>query len=110
MSNPARFLILGNYSHNGVSGVSVQRTKRVYDVVQEMGGRVCEVYALLGIYDIALIVELATTADALKLATVLQNSIGLSTSTFPAIAIQQFDQIAEELQTEIESARMEARE
>lgn len=110
MSKSTRFLILGNYSHNGVSGVSSQRTKKVYDVVQQMGGRVCDAYALLGTHDIALIVELPTTEDALKLATILQTSVGMSTSTFPAIAIQQFDLIAEELQMEIESARMEARE
>lgn len=110
MSHSNRFLILGNYARHGISKVSAERTRRITEVLKEMGGLLHEAYATLGKYDIFLIVELPGNNDALKLAAILQSSLGLTTSTFPAFPIEHFDQIAEALETEIESQRMAAGE
>lgn len=110
MAELNRFLILGSYSCDGIAKANAERTKRVSQLVKTMGGKLCEAYALLGQFDLALIVDLPTNADALKLAGILNSSFGISSTTFPAVAIERFDMIAEALQTEIESARMEAGE
>ena len=102
--------MLGNYPHDGLTGVSAQRTHELIEFAKQMGGKLHDVYALLGQHDLALIVELPGNDDALKLTARLKSKFGISSTTFPAISIERFDQIAEALETEIESNRMEARE
>jgi hypothetical protein len=67
-------------------------------------------FALLGDRDIMLLVNLPTNTEAIQVALAIARLTGASFSTYPAISMDEFDRIAEELATEIESARMEAGE
>jgi uncharacterized protein with GYD domain len=107
---PVRFLILGNDAHDGIANVSARRTARLGQLIEQMGGRLCEAYATLGQYDIALIVDLPGHTDALQLSAQMRPEFGIATSSPAAIPMEAFDRMAEKLATEIESARMEARE
>lgn len=110
MKSSYRYLILGKYSNHGIANVSSHRTSKLTELVNQIGGQLRDSYALLGQFDIALIVDLPDNSSAVKLAATLQLTMGISSTTLPATSISQFDQIAEDLQNEIESARMEAGE
>ena len=66
--------------------------------------------ALMGNYDLVLIVDFPTMTDAMKAAIALGQRTGISFSTAAAVPVEEFDKIADDLTTEIESARMEAGE
>lgn len=104
------FFMFGKYSSGGLREISTERTARVRELVAKMGGRVCGTYALLGEYDLVLIVELPGMTDAMKAAMAMGQLTGISFSTCAAIPVEEFDKMADDLADEIESARMEARE
>ena len=62
-------------------------------LVDEMGGKVVSIYALLGGYDLVLTVELPGNDEAMKLSLGLSLLTGISFSTFPAVSVADFDKI-----------------
>ena len=105
-----RFFLFGKYSAGGIREISAERTAQVCGLVKKMGGEVHDIYALLGEYDLVLIVELPSMTDAMKAGIGLAQLTGISFSTSAAMRIEEFDRMAADLVTEIESARMEAGE
>ena len=105
-----KFFMFGRYSAEALREISTERTAQVRDTVAKMGGNVREMYALLGEYDLVFIVELPSMTDAMKTAVALGQMTGISFSTCAALAIEEFDQVVDDVATEIESARMEAGE
>ena len=102
-----RFFMFGKYSSMGHQQASAERTVLVRELVTRMGGKVRDIYALLGKYDLVVVVELPSMTDAMKTAVALGQLTGVSFSTCAAVPIAEFDKMAEDLATEIESARME---
>lgn len=105
-----KFIMFGKYSTEGLRDISAQRTAQARELVAQRGGRVRDIYALFGEYDLIFIVELPNMTDAMKTAVALGQLTGISFSTCAAVSVEQFDKMAEDLSTEIESARMEAGE
>ena len=105
-----KFFMFGRYSAEGLREISPERTAQVRELVASKGGKVRDIYVLLGEYDMVLIVELPGMTDAVKTALALGQLTGICFSTCAAVAIEEFDKTAEDLVTEIESARMEAGE
>jgi uncharacterized protein with GYD domain len=111
MSNDlTRFLMLGTVSteHHAISDGRAHAF--VSALARQMGGNLHEAYALLGPFDVAFIVDLPSRDDAVKVAVAIGKQLGLSISTSSAMPLTKFDQLMEDLQTEIESARMEGGE
>jgi uncharacterized protein with GYD domain len=104
------FFMLGKYSPGEVRNIAAHRTEQLREVVSRMGGKVIAAYALLGQYDLVLIVELPTLENAMKTAVALGQLFEISFRTSAAVPIDVFDNFVEELTTEIESSRMEAGE
>lgn len=104
------FFIFGNYSAEGIREISGERTALVRKLVENMGGKTRNIYALLGEYDLVFIVDFPTMTDAMKAAIAIGQRTGISFSTAAAMPVEEFDKIAEDLTMEIESARMEAGE
>lgn len=105
-----KFFMFGKYSAEGLREVSAERTTQVRDLVKRMGGKVRDIYALLGEYDLVFIVELPSMTDAMKTAVALGQLTGIAFSTCAAVPVEEFDKLAEDVATEIEAARMEAGE
>ena len=89
----AKFLMLGKYSVDAVKGIAAQRTQKVVDTIQKSGGKVSGMYALLGRYDLAFVVDFPGNADAIKASIAVTKLTDIGFTTCPAIPIEEFDKI-----------------
>ena len=89
----AAYFMFGNYSSEGVKGISAERTKEAEGLIKGLGGRIESMYALLGAHDLVLIVDLPGTTEAMKASIELTRLTGVAFSTAPALAVGDFDQL-----------------
>lgn len=89
----AIFFMLGKYSAEAVNGISQERTKKATSLIEKMGGKVNSIYALLGKYDLVLVVELPGVREAVKASLELNKLTGVSFTTLPALTVEEFDKI-----------------
>ena len=89
----AKFLMLGKYSVDGVKGIAAQRTKKVVQAIQKSGGKVNAMYALLGRYDLAFVVDFPGNAGAIKASIAITKLTGIGFTTCPALPVEEFDKI-----------------
>lgn len=89
----AKFLMLGNYSVEAVKGIAAERTKKVVDIIEKSGGKAGSMYALLGTYDLAFVVDFPGIQEAMKSSVTLTKLTDISFTTFPAVAVEEFDKI-----------------
>ena len=87
------YFMLGKYSPEGMKEMSADRTKKVVRLIKEAGGEVISIYALLGGYDLVIIVKLSDTETAMKTSLRLTLLTNISFSTFPAVSVEEFDKI-----------------
>ena len=62
----ATYFMLGKYTPESLKQVSEARTTKVLSVIKKLKGRVENVYALLGSYDLVVIVDLPSVEAAMK--------------------------------------------
>ena len=62
----AKYLMLGKYSSEAIKGIAPERTKKAVEAIEKSGGKVNSMYALLGLYDLALIVDFSGNSEAMK--------------------------------------------
>lgn len=91
----ATFLMLGKYTNESLEGISAARTRKAEQVVEDSGGEIKAAYALLGFYDIALIVDLPGAEEATRVSMAFYKMTGINFTTSPAVALDRFDEIAE---------------
>jgi len=89
----AKYLMLGKYSQEAIKGMSAERTKRVIEVINNSRGKVDSMYALLGSYDLALMVDFPGNNEAIKVSIALAKLTDIAFTTFPAITVEEFDKI-----------------
>lgn len=89
----AKFLMLGKYSLEGVKGISAKRTKNAVETIEKAGGKVESMYALLGNYDLVLVVDFPGIADAMKESVNLTKMTNIAFTTLPALTVEEFDKI-----------------
>ncbi len=87
------FLMFGRYSSEAVKQISAERTGKATSVIKKFGGQVNSMYALLGEYDLVLIVELPGAEEAMKASLALTQLTGISFSTSPAVTVETFDKM-----------------
>jgi uncharacterized protein with GYD domain len=88
------YFMLGKYSPESLKSVSEARTTKVLSQIKKLGGRVRDVYALLGPYDLVLIVDLPNLEAAMKTSMILSRLTGICFTSSPAIKVQEFDKLA----------------
>ena len=91
------FLMFGRYSSEAVKQISAERTGKATSVIKKFGGQVNSMYALLGEYDLVLIVELPGVEEAMKASLALTQLTGISFSTSPAVTVETFDKMVAEM-------------
>ncbi len=89
----ATFVMLGRYSADALKGISKERTRKAEKLISKAGGTVQAMYALLGPYDLVLVVDLPTNEDAMKTSVALTKLTGISFATCPAVTIETFDSL-----------------
>ena len=88
-----KFFMFGKYSASGMKRISAERTDQCRTLIEELGGRVHEMYALLGEYDLVFIVELANMTDAINAAVTLGRATDISFCTAAAVPVEEFDKL-----------------
>jgi uncharacterized protein with GYD domain len=91
------FFMFGKYSGESVKKISSKRTKEATELIQKNGGEVKAGYALLGKYDLVLIVDLPNKEQAMKTSVGLTRMLGISFSTAPAVTVEEFDQLMKDV-------------
>jgi uncharacterized protein with GYD domain len=89
----ATFLMFGKYSAEGVKGISSQRTKKAVDLIKKQKGQVKGMYAMLGMADLLLIVDLPGIEAAMQTSVALGKMTGISFCTSPAMTVEEFDKL-----------------
>jgi uncharacterized protein with GYD domain len=90
----ATYFMFGKYSAEALKDVSEKRTTKALSIIKKLGGKVKDVYALLGSSDLVLIVDLPGTEEAMKASLALGQLTGIGFTTSPAIKVEKFDKLA----------------
>ena len=90
----AKFVMLGKYTQGSMEGISASRTDRAGEVIRESGGEVIGMYALLGTFDLILLVELPDIETAMQVSLKLTRLTGVGFLTSPAVDVETFDALA----------------
>ena len=93
----ATYLMFGKYSQDSIKHISTKRTEEARELIRSHGGTVTAGYAMLGKTDLVLIVELPDAEVAMKTSVALSKLLGISFTTTPAVAIEDFDKLMEGL-------------
>lgn len=93
----ATFFMFGRYSKDALEKVSVERTRQAHQLIEKLGGKIKAIYALLGEYDLVIIVELPRMAEAMRASIALKRATDISFFTTAAMPVEEFDQMVGEM-------------
>ena len=91
------FFLFGKYSAKSIKEISSERTVKAKALIEKFGGKIQSGYALLGKYDIILIIDFPNNEQAMKASVALTKLLGISFATAPAVTMEQFDEMMGEL-------------
>ncbi|MEW6271197.1 MAG: GYD domain-containing protein [Thermodesulfobacteriota bacterium] len=87
------FIMTGKYSSESVKQISGERTVKANQIVQQCGGSIARAYATLGATDLLLIAEFPGVREAMRASVALQEALGISFATTPALPVEDFDKL-----------------
>jgi uncharacterized protein with GYD domain len=87
------FFMFGKYSSASIKEISAERTVKATAFIEKLGGEVKSGYALLGKYDLILIIEFPDEEKAMKASVGLSKMLGISFTTAPAVSMEKFDEL-----------------
>lgn len=87
------FIMTGKYSSESVKQISGDRTVKANQIVQQCGGSLVRAYATLGQADVLLIAELPGVREAMRASVALNEMLGISFATTPALPVEDFDKL-----------------
>ena len=93
----ATFFMFGKYSSEALKDMSAERTDKTVSLIKKFGGEVNSMYALLGEQDLVLIVDFPEVEQAMKASVALTKMTGVSFTSSPAVAIEDFDKMIAEI-------------
>jgi len=93
----ATFFMFGKYSSEALKDMSAERTDKAVSLIKKFGGEVNSMYALLGEQDLVLIVNFPEVEQAMKASVALTKMTGVSFTSSPAVAIEDFDKMIAEI-------------
>ena len=101
----ATYFMFGKYSQESLKNIGARRTEQAVGIVESFNGQVTAMYALLGPYDLVLIVNLPGNREALEASIALTRLTGVDFTTSPAFAVENFDAMIEsDLQKQMKNA------
>lgn len=91
------FLMFGKYSSEALKKISSKRTEKAIHLINSYGGEVISMYAMLGEYDLLLIVNFPDIQQAMKASIALNKMTAISFTTSPAVSVEEFDKLSSEI-------------
>ena len=89
------YIMFGKFGTGAVKEIGAERTKKSAAIVEECGGKVQALYALLGETDVLAIADFPSLEQAMKASVELTKLLGISFVTSPAITVEDFDKLFE---------------
>ena len=89
------YIMFGKFGTGAVKEISAERTKKSAAIVEDCGGMVHALYALLGETDVLAIADFPSLEQAMKASVELTKLLGISFVTSPAITVDEFDKLFE---------------
>ena len=89
----ATFFMFGKYSPEALKKISAKRTNEVMKLVEQAGGKVKSIYALLGKVDLVIVVEMPGVEQVMKVSVTLAAKTGISFVCSPAVPVETFDRL-----------------
>ena len=93
----ATYFMFGQYGSDAFKGMSAQRTEEAARIINKFDGEIKEMYALLGDKDLVFILTFPAIEQAMKAAIALSKSTGVAFTTAPAVTVEEFDKMLEEV-------------
>lgn len=87
------YYLFGKYTTEALQASSATRTTQCTQLIEKLGGEIILMHALLGEYDLALIINFPSNEEALKASVSLSKLTGMSFRTCPAVTVDKFDEI-----------------
>ncbi len=91
------YVFIGKYTTEAIKEISAERTDRALSLIDQLGGKLVGMYALLGGYDCVLIAEFHDNQTAMKASLGLTLLTGIAFATCPAVSVDDFDQMLNNL-------------
>ncbi|MCM8791815.1 MAG: GYD domain-containing protein [Candidatus Omnitrophica bacterium] len=88
-----KFLMLGKYSLEAIKGIKKERTRKVISLIEEKNGKIESMFALLGSYDLAFLVDFPSVKEAISTSVEITRRTGISFNSLPAITVEEFDKL-----------------
>lgn len=88
--------MFGNYTSRALKNISSERTMQAVALIEELGGKVHAMYALLGEHDLVFIVNFPDINRAVKASVTLSQYLGIPFTSAPAVTVEEFDALMEE--------------
>lgn len=88
------FFMFGKYSDDALKKISAKRTEEANSIIKDLDGELQSAFALLGEYDLVLIVVFPGLEEAMKASLSLHRLTGIAFTTAPAIEVGDFDKLA----------------
>ncbi len=93
----ATYFLFGKYTHEAMKGMSPERTTEANKLIEKFGGKVKEIYALLGDIDLVIIADFPGNSEAMKASIALSKLTNISFKTAPAVSVEEFDKLITEI-------------
>lgn len=87
------YFMLGKYDSEGVRDLSLDRTEKAIHLINQVGGEVLSMFALLGTYDVVMKVKFPDNHAAMRASVGLSMLTGITFTTMPAVPVDDFDKI-----------------
>lgn len=85
------YFMFGKYSHEATKEITPERTTKAKKIIGKLGGQVKGMYAILGDYDIIMLIEGPDMESIMKISVDLHILTGIHFSTYPAMPVDYFD-------------------
>jgi len=93
----ATFLMLGNYSPEAVKKISTDRTEKTMKLAKKYQGEIKSMFAVLGEFDLLFVADFPGVDQAMQFSVSLAKSTGIAFTTYPAVAVAEFDKLMAEV-------------
>jgi uncharacterized protein with GYD domain len=89
--------MFGKYTPDAIREISAERTDEAVKLIENAGGKIVSIHALLGEFDLIIIAEFPGMNEALKASIGLNMITGICFTTTPAIPAAEFDKMMSEI-------------
>jgi uncharacterized protein with GYD domain len=89
----AIFMMFGKYTTEAMRGISPERTERAVQVIEENGGKVVSMYAVMGEHDLVFTLDFPDSESAFATSVALNALTGIAFTTSPVVEVEMFDKL-----------------